>query len=77
MTVIPFEFGAVGTIPKELVKGQKEVEIKIQVETIQPTALRSTRILRRALETGEDLLSLKLQWEPSTNTGVKNSHRSR
>ena len=40
------------TIPKGLVKGLEELEIKGQVETIQTTALlRSARILRRILET--------------------------
>ena len=49
--VIPIVIGALGTIPKELVKGLDDLEIRGQVETIQTTALlRSARILRRVLE---------------------------
>ena len=45
-------------------KGTEELEIRARVETIQTTALlRSSRILRRVLETLGDLLSLKLQWK--------------
>ena len=58
MVVIPVITGEPGTIPKGLVKG---LEIREQVVTIQTTALiRSTRILRRVLET-RDLVSGKLQ----------------
>ena len=43
-------------------EGLEDLEIRGRMETIQTTALlRSARILRRVLETGEDLLSLKLQ----------------
>ena len=53
-----------GTITKRLLKGLEDLEVSGQVETIQMTALlRTTRILRRVLETWGDLLSLKLQWE--------------
>ena len=39
--------GAIGNIPKGLVKGQEDLEIRGQVETIQTTALlRSARILK-------------------------------
>ena len=56
--------GAFGIVTKGLLKGLKEVEIGGRVETIQTTALlRTARILRRALETWGDLLSLKLQWK--------------
>ena len=51
-------------VTKGLVKGLEDLEISGQVETIQTTALlRSPRILRRVLETGGDLLSLKFQWK--------------
>ena len=51
---------ALGTIPKELVKELEDLE----VETIQTIGLlRSARILWTIMETWEDLLSLKLQWE--------------
>ena len=50
--VIPIVFGALGTIPKRLVKGQEELEIRGQVETFATTGLlRLARILRRVLET--------------------------
>ena len=61
--VIPIVIGALGTVPKGLVKVLEEMEIGGRAETIQTTILlRSTRILRRVLETWEDLLSLRLQW---------------
>ena len=63
MTVIPIVIGAPGTVTQWLVKGQEELEIKIRVETIQMTALLRLRILKRVLETWEDLLSLNLQWK--------------
>ena len=61
---IPIVIGALGTVTKELIQGLEDLEIRGQEETIQTVALlRSTRILRRVLETWGDLLSLKLQWE--------------
>ena len=52
MVVIPILNGALGTVLKGLIKGQEELEIRGQVETIQATALLgSARILRRVLET--------------------------
>ena len=56
----PIVIGDLGTIPRSLVEGGEELEIR--VETIQLTALlRSARILRRVLDTWGDLLLLKLQ----------------
>ena len=50
--VIPIVISAFGTIFKGPVKGQKDLEIRGQVESIQTTVLlRSTRILRRVPET--------------------------
>ena len=64
MTVIPIVAGALGTIPKGLVKRQEDLEIRGQVETTQVTALlRSARILRKVIETWGDLLSLKFVCE--------------
>ena len=41
-----------GTVNKGLIKGLEDLEIRGKVETIQTTALlRSTRVLRRVLET--------------------------
>ena len=50
LTVIPIVIGALGKIPKGLVNGLKDLEIKGQIETIQTTALlRLARILRREI----------------------------
>ena len=57
--LIPVEIGVLGTVPKSLEKGLTEVKISRRSKT---TALLSlARILRRVLETKEDLLSLRLQ----------------
>ena len=62
VTVIPIVIGACGTVTKGLLKGLEDLEIGIQVETIQTnTFLRTAGILRRVQETWGDLLSLKLQ----------------
>ena len=62
VTIIPIVIGTFGTVTKGLLKGPGDLEVGGQVETIQTTALfRTARILRRVLETREDLLSLKLQ----------------
>ena len=52
MMVMPIVIGALGTVPKGLVQGLEDFEIRGRVETIQTTALlRSAKILRRVLET--------------------------
>ena len=62
VTVIPTVIVELGTIPKGLVKGLEDYEIRRQAEIIQnATLLRLTGIMRRILETWGDLLSLKLQ----------------
>ena len=49
--LIPIVVGALGTIPKALIKRLEYLEIRGQVETIQTTTLlRSARILRRVLK---------------------------
>ena len=64
VTFIPIIIGALDTVIKGLIKGLEDLEIKGRVETIQTTALlRSVRILRRVVETWEDLLSLKHRWK--------------
>ena len=61
ITIIPIVIGAFGTVTKGLLKGLENLKVGGQVETIQTTALlRMARILRRVLETWEDLMSLKL-----------------
>ena len=53
--------------PKGLIRGLEKWEIGGRLETIQTTALlRSVRILRRVLETWEDLLSFSLQWKKNS-----------
>ena len=56
--MIPVVIGALGTIPKRLVKGLEDLGVRGQVET--KGFLRSARILRIVLETRGDLLLLKL-----------------
>ena len=51
VTVIPIVIGALGKIPKGLLKRLEDLEIGGQVETIQTTALlRLARILSRVLQ---------------------------
>ena len=69
VTVIPFVVGALGTIPKGLLKELEVLEIRGQVENIQTTALlRLARILRRDLETCSHSNSSE---KPSANADVK------
>ena len=56
VTFVPIVIGVLGTITKGLLKGLEDMEVGVRVDTIQTTAL-----LRRVLETWEDLLSLRLQ----------------
>ena len=52
VTVIPIIIGALGMVPKSLVRGLQELEIEGHAETIQTTSLlRLVRILRRDLDT--------------------------
>ena len=62
VTVIHIVIDVFGTILKGMIKGLEDLEIRGLVKTIQTIALlRSTRILRRVLETSGNLLSFKLQ----------------
>ena len=64
VTIVPIVIGALGTVTKELLKGQEDLKVGERVKIIQTTAwLRTARILRRVLETWGDMLSLKLQWK--------------
>ena len=59
--VIPNVVGKLGTIPNNLKRGKKGLEISGRTETIETTVLLwLTRILRRVLETREDLLSSRI-----------------
>ena len=52
VTIVPIGIGALGTITRTLLKGLEELEVGGRVQTIQTTAsLRTTRILRRVMET--------------------------
>ena len=52
VTILPTVIGAFGTITKGLLKGLEDLEVGGRVKTTQTTALsRTTRILRRVLET--------------------------
>ena len=64
VTVISVVIGIHGTVSERLVKGLENLEISGRVETMQIIILlRLARLLRRVLETWEDLLSLKFQWK--------------
>ena len=52
VTIILILISAFGTVTRGLIKGMEDLEIRGRVETIQTTTLlRTTRILRRVLET--------------------------
>ena len=52
VTIIPIVIGAFGIVTKGLLNGLEDLEIRGQVEPIQTTTLlRTTRILRKVLET--------------------------
>ena len=64
MTIVPIVIGAFGMGTKGLLKSLKQLEVGGREEIIKRTVLLNTdRILRRILETGGSLLSLKLQWK--------------
>ena len=70
MTIIPIVIGAFSTVTKVLLKGLEDLEDGGQAETIQTTALRLARILRRVLETCCHSNSSE---KPSAKIDVKNS----
>ena len=52
VTIIPIVIGAFGTVTKRLLKGLEDLEVGGRADTIQTTTLlRTTKILRRVLET--------------------------
>ena len=64
VTIIPIVIGVFGTVTNGWFKGLEDLEVGVRVETIQKTALlKTSRVLRRVLETWEDLLSFNLQWK--------------
>ena len=64
VTVIPIVIDTLGTVPKGLERELEELKIGRWFEIIQTTALiKMARILRRVLETWENLLSLRLLWK--------------
>ena len=67
--VIPVVIGGFNTVTRGLLQGLEDFEIRGRVETIQTIALlRSTRILRRGLETCGHFTSSE---KPPANVGVK------
>ena len=78
VTVMPI---IIGTITKELVQGLGDLKItEWWVKTIQTTALRLARILRRVLKIWGGLLPLKLRWceklEKNDNNNNNNNNNS-
>ena len=62
VTMIPIIIDTHATVPKDLLRGLEELEIRGRAEITQTTVLlRSARILRRILETKRHLLLLRLQ----------------
>ena len=56
--------GALGTVPKGLVRDLEDLEIEGQIEISRTTALlRSVKVLRRVQVTWEDFLSIELRWK--------------
>ena len=75
VTIVPIVIAAFGTITKGLLKGLEDLEVGGRVETIQITALlRTAKILRRVLETWEDLLSLSDSKSPQVSRTPVKSH---
>ena len=77
--VLPVVIGALGTIPKRLVKRLEDLEITGRVETIQTTALlRLAKILKKKSRGLEVTYCHTNSCEkPSANAGVKNSQKSK
>ena len=64
VTLIPIVICSLGTVTKGLVDELEDLDLRGRVENIQTTALLGTaRVLRRVLQTLEDLLSHKFEWE--------------
>ena len=75
MTVIPIVFGALGPIPRGLVKRLEDLEIRVKVETIQTAALLgSAWIMWKVLET---CCHSEIRENASANAGEKNSQMSK
>ena len=74
VTVIPIVIGELGTVTKVLVQRLEDLEIRGQVE-ISPiySIVQIGQNTEKALENCGDLLSLKLQWKPPANAGLKNT----
>ena len=59
VAIIPIVIGTFGTVTKRLLKSLEDLEVGGQTTAL----LKTTRTLRRVLETWGDLLSLSLQWK--------------
>ena len=74
VTIIPIVIGTFDTVTKRLLKGLEDLEVGGRVKTIQTTVLlKTTRILRRVLETWRDCCHSNSSERPSVDADVKNS----
>ena len=76
--VIRIAVGASRNVPEGLERGIEQVEIRGRIETIQTAMLlRTTKLLRRVLESGGDLLSLRLQWNLTSKRSCEKPAKSK
>ena len=75
MTLLPIVTGALGKIPKDLVRELEGLEIRGRVETIQITAFFLDRpgYCEESWKLEEDCCLSDFTERPSANAGVKNS----
>ena len=71
VTVILIVIGSLGTIPKGLVKGLEDLDIRWQVETIQATG--RLEYWRESKRSAETWCHSNPSEKPSVNAGLKNS----
>ena len=74
VTVIPIVISALGTVTKDLGEGLEDLEIKIRVETTIKIDKHTEKGPGDLMKTCSHSASSK---RPSTDAGVKNSHRSK
>ena len=75
MTVIPIVVGALGTMPKGLLKGLEDLEIRGHVETIQTTD--RPEYLGESWRLEETCCHSSSGEKSSANAGMKNSQRNK
>ena len=82
VTVIPIVIGALGTVSKGLVKGQKDLEITGRVETIQTSAIgqnteKSPGDLRKLVVTQTPVKDISQRWSEKTHNELNNNNEKR